>query len=65
MGSSLEGKNLLQEEQILFFESWPPVEKGGKNENMKMAELTPVERGSKTENDKYFFFVKLYPLMLK
>ena len=31
MGSTLKGKNLLQEEQILFFKSGPPAEKGGKN----------------------------------
>ena len=33
MMSTPEGKNLIQQEQILPFKSWPQLGKAGKNEN--------------------------------
>ena len=37
MKSSLKGKNLLLEEQIPSLKSWPPLKKGGKNNNDRRA----------------------------
>ena len=40
MASTLEEKNLLLKEQILFFKSWPHLEGKAK---MKMPELFPLK----------------------
>ena len=40
MGSTLKRKNLLLLEQILSFESWPPLRRKAK---IKMEELLPLK----------------------